>query len=52
MKKPLENIEKENPLNDRKRKSEFCDLDDNPSTKKNNLSVKWLPNGSNVSISE
>ena len=46
----VENMDKEKQLNERKRKSEFCDLDDNPSTKKNNPTLKWLPNGNKVII--
>ena len=43
-----ENMEQDKQINERKRKSEFCDLDDNPSTKKSNPTMKWLPNGNKV----
>ena len=42
------NLEKDKQINERKRKSEFCDLDDKPSTKKSFPTLKWLPNGNKV----
>ena len=35
-------------MKEKERKSEFCDLDDNPSTKKSFPTLKWLPNGNKV----
>ena len=44
----VDNIDKEKQLNERKRKSEFSELDSNLTTKKNSPTMKWLPNGNKV----